>query len=553
MQFHCARATRGVFTIALAAVLITAAQPARAAQRAASLAWTVGAGMVPLDDAFSVLAGRTLSVAAPGVTANDPRGADDRALMVTLVAPPSHGALSLGADGGFEYTPARGFTGTDTFRYAADGGVVSGEADVTLHVLAQVDVALTATFTPAIVDLGSAATATFRIVNTGPGDAPSVRLEVEMMARTSTLEVRPDARCTSVRGGRWACPMGSLAAGETVQAAFTIVPAAPGPVEAIATVFAENDVNPGNDRGGAVVEAGRLTSSPSRLAVRTVWTAPGRPATATVSELSLVNESLAPLTYDVQAMDATGAKPAWLMVKSGAGTVDPGGVRALKVLTSPDGLAPGLQRGRLHFVHDSPFTLKDAAVSFTVAFRDVREERADDPYIHALAGAGVTAGCRAGWFCPDAPLTRGGAAVWMLLTAEGAVYQPPPAENMFGDVSRERVDAPFVEELVRRGAAEGCAADPAVLFCPDDALARADAAVFLLRLLEGKEYVPPVPVRPRFGDLEGDPRQAWVEDAAARELFTPCAAGRALFCPQAGLSRGDAAVALVKAFKLPLF
>jgi hypothetical protein len=45
-------------------------------------------------------------------------------------------------------------------------------------------------------------------------------------------------------------------------------------------------------------------------------------------------------------------------------------------------------------------------------------------YIYALEAAGVTAGCGGGKFCPDAPLTRGQAAVWLWKLDHPGV--PPP-------------------------------------------------------------------------------------------------------------------------------
>jgi VCBS repeat-containing protein len=54
------------------------------------------------------------------VLANDTD--DDSAvttLKAVLTAPPSHGTLVLNADGSFVYTPAKNFTGTDTFKYYA--------------------------------------------------------------------------------------------------------------------------------------------------------------------------------------------------------------------------------------------------------------------------------------------------------------------------------------------------------------------------------------------------------------------------------------------------
>jgi outer membrane protein OmpA-like peptidoglycan-associated protein len=64
-----------------------------------------------------------LTVAAPGVLVND---YDLNGLSMSLVATqattPEHGTVVLAQNGGFVYTPAVGFTGTDTFTYKAWNG-----------------------------------------------------------------------------------------------------------------------------------------------------------------------------------------------------------------------------------------------------------------------------------------------------------------------------------------------------------------------------------------------------------------------------------------------
>ncbi|HEX7282416.1 MAG TPA: FG-GAP-like repeat-containing protein, partial [Vicinamibacterales bacterium] len=57
---------------------------------------------VATDDEYSVRVGESLSVAAPGVTAND---IDESPLAARLVAPPGNGTVLVGADGSFTYTP----------------------------------------------------------------------------------------------------------------------------------------------------------------------------------------------------------------------------------------------------------------------------------------------------------------------------------------------------------------------------------------------------------------------------------------------------------------
>jgi cadherin-like protein len=88
------------------------------------------------NDSFGVLSGRTLNVAAPGVLAND-SDVDGDPLTAVLETGPSHGSLSLAANGGFSYTPNAGYTGSDVFSYHAfDGTDASQPRVVTLTVTA---------------------------------------------------------------------------------------------------------------------------------------------------------------------------------------------------------------------------------------------------------------------------------------------------------------------------------------------------------------------------------------------------------------------------------
>jgi len=56
-------------------------------------------------------------------------------MAAVLVSAPSHGALTLNADGSFTYSPTSGFSGVDSFTYQASaGGVLSNTATVALMV-----------------------------------------------------------------------------------------------------------------------------------------------------------------------------------------------------------------------------------------------------------------------------------------------------------------------------------------------------------------------------------------------------------------------------------
>lgn len=87
------------------------------------------------SDNYTLLAGATLSVPAPGVLAND-TDAQGSSLTAVLVSGPANGALNLANNGGFTYTPGTGFSGSDTFTYMANDGLSnSSPVTVTLSVL----------------------------------------------------------------------------------------------------------------------------------------------------------------------------------------------------------------------------------------------------------------------------------------------------------------------------------------------------------------------------------------------------------------------------------
>ena len=68
------------------------------------------------------------------VLAND-SDAENGTLTAALVSGPTHGGLTLDADGSFSYTPDANFHGTDTFTYqASDGSLGSNTATVTITV-----------------------------------------------------------------------------------------------------------------------------------------------------------------------------------------------------------------------------------------------------------------------------------------------------------------------------------------------------------------------------------------------------------------------------------
>ena len=78
-----------------------------------------------VDDSYTAVVNLPLTVAAPGVLGNDiANGGTITAVSQTAA---SNGTVALNANGGFTYTPARGYTGPVTFTYRASNS--TGQSD----------------------------------------------------------------------------------------------------------------------------------------------------------------------------------------------------------------------------------------------------------------------------------------------------------------------------------------------------------------------------------------------------------------------------------------
>ncbi len=85
-------------------------------------------------DSYSLIQGETLAVAPSGVLSND-NDADGDGLTVRIETLPANGTVVFNSDGSFQYSPAEGYFGSDSFTYVAfDGSLESAAITVTLNV-----------------------------------------------------------------------------------------------------------------------------------------------------------------------------------------------------------------------------------------------------------------------------------------------------------------------------------------------------------------------------------------------------------------------------------
>ncbi|HEX4964300.1 MAG TPA: S-layer homology domain-containing protein, partial [Thermoanaerobaculia bacterium] len=113
-------------------------------------------------------------------------------------------------------------------------------------------------------------------------------------------------------------------------------------------------------------------------------------------------------------------------------------------------------------------------------FTDVPADYWAGSFIEQFAADGITRGCSANQFCPDALVNRAESAVFLLRAKHGQSYTPPPATGtVFTDVPASYWAAAWIEQMAAEGITGGCGGGN---FCPDRSLTRAETAVFVSRV-----------------------------------------------------------------------
>jgi hypothetical protein len=198
-------------------------------------------------------------------------------------------------------------------------------------------------------------------------------------------------------------------------------------------------------------------------------------------------------------------------------------------------------------------------------FADVVPGSAQDPYIYAIARAGITGGCLGDppRYCPFAGVTRAQMAKFLCIAAG----KPPLNRDTptFADVPKTNIYYGYVERLA--DAASWGATPPTggcriigttKYFCPYDPVTREQMAKFLC-IAAGKSPMPSC--AGTFGDVTSantfcrfierlTDAPSWPGGLA---VTSGCAAGPPpLYCPKSNVTRGQMAVFLVRAFGIPL-
>jgi hypothetical protein len=105
----------------------------------------------------------------------------------------------------------------------------------------------------------------------------------------------------------------------------------------------------------------------------------------------------------------------------------------------------------------------------------------------------------------------------------------------------------WIEALGAAGITGGCGTNPPA-YCPDQAVSRAEMAVFLWRGVNGPGYPPLAATGTLFADVPvSHPLAPWIEALAHAGITGGCATSPPQYCPDDGVTRGQMAVFLLRA------
>lgn len=202
---------------------------------------------------------------------------------------------------------------------------------------------------------------------------------------------------------------------------------------------------------------------------------------------------------------------------------------------------------------DDPSRLP-ASIDITPSFIDVAIDNPFFPHIEALYQSGYTSGCQTepAKFCPNQPITRVEMAILLERELHGPDFIPTrPTAYHFRDVGVTTWGSYWIEQFYRDGFTRGYRSYLPV-FGGNDALARADGAVYVLKALHGPGYSPSAR-ETSFIDVASNSWYAsWITEAYTAGLILPCEADESMkFCPNDPFTREDAAYGLAEVMGIP--
>jgi hypothetical protein len=236
--------------------------------------------------------------------------------------------------------------------------------------------------------------------------------------------------------------------------------------------------------------------------------------------------------------------PSWLTLNtstSGNGT-------AAAQLAASGNFAPSPRTGSVSIGGIVSQFVQPAAVS-TQIFTDVPATHPYADHIALLHLYGVTSGCSPAEYCPDAPITRGQMAVFIIRSLMGNDNFQAQITPYFTDVPATHPYFKHIQKMRELGITTGCTATQ---YCPDDPVTRGQVGVFLIRarlgLPAGQTF--PYPAISYFQDVSSSHSYfSYIQKMRQLGITSGCTS--AAYCSDAPTTRGQMAAFLIRAFFTP--
>ncbi|MBL8229179.1 MAG: S-layer homology domain-containing protein [Bryobacterales bacterium] len=179
-------------------------------------------------------------------------------------------------------------------------------------------------------------------------------------------------------------------------------------------------------------------------------------------------------------------------------------------------------------------------------FSDVQAQHPFFSFITVMKRQGITQGCSATQYCPDAPVTRGQMAVFLIRAMFGGHEFPyERTVPFFTDVPVTHPYFRFIQKLRELGITQGCTE---TTYCPDAPVTRGQMAVFVTRSVHGDTFS--FTPQPYFTDVQpAHPFFSYVQKMKDFGFTSGCSATE--YCQTASITRGQMSAFIVRAFEAP--
>lgn len=195
-------------------------------------------------------------------------------------------------------------------------------------------------------------------------------------------------------------------------------------------------------------------------------------------------------------------------------------------------------------------TVPTVPVPTVPTFPDVTSSHWGFEYVETLAYFGYVSGFPDGNYYPDSAVLRDQMAVFIERADKGTSYTPAvPTVAPFPDVPLTQWAVSWIAAAKNDGFVGGF---PDGNYYPSNDLTRAEASVYITKLVNGTSFTPPVPTLPPFPDvLVSHWAASWIAQAKTDELVAGYPDGN--YHPENPLTRAEMAVVISRALCLPGF